>query len=296
MRSKVVFVLGKTLGSALIRPAKHAAALIADKVAKSCSFWLLLATLTLLFLDELQASNEPVVDDDDISLPAAGTFELLTKEAIPRVIIVDNPSETIVLRMIGSTIRADKVTNNPERLAELEAASQEAHAILKGKGSPTVAAVRLASAFAEAPDAGAQRLSQSGTVSFRDIDANDVVVIASSYKGDIVWTGGQLTAAQIAALTAGTFTASAAATGAGTTSWTFLKAGESIAHTVTATHSASATAAVAGESIAHTVTATHSASATAAVRRREHRAHGHGDAQRQRDGRRHGDDHHHRRQ
>src|SRR5262245_65031065 len=74
--------------------------------------------------------------------------------------------------------------------------------------APTVSAT-AASAFIEAADASAQDMSQSSTVNSDVIAANDVVDISASYNNDIVWTGGSLTAAQIAALTAGTFTASA---------------------------------------------------------------------------------------
>src|SRR6185436_1513300 len=99
-----------------------------------------------------------------------------------------------------------------------------------------------------------QDLSQSGTVSFDDVDATDVVDISASYNADIVWSGGSLTAGQIAALTAGTFTATATdAAAPGTTAWNytandvaldFLAAGESItfSYTVTATDNNAATA------------------------------------------------------
>jgi len=54
-----------------------------------------------------------------------------------------------------------------------------------------------ASGFTEAVDASAQDLSDSGTVSFDDIDANDVVDISAAYNGDIVWSGGSLTAGRL---------------------------------------------------------------------------------------------------
>ena len=52
--------------------------------------------------------------------------------------------------------------------------------------APTVSAT-AASAFTEAADARAQDLSQSGTVSFDDIDTNDVVDISSALNSD--WSG-----------------------------------------------------------------------------------------------------------
>ena len=47
-------------------------------------------------------------------------------------------------------------------------------------------------AFTEAANASAQDLSDSGTVSFDDIDANDVVDISSALNTAAVWSGGSL--------------------------------------------------------------------------------------------------------
>ena len=59
--------------------------------------------------------------------------------------------------------------------------------------APTVSAT-AASAFTEALDASAQDLSDSGTVSFDDIDATDVVDISAASNGDIAWSGGTIDA------------------------------------------------------------------------------------------------------
>lgn len=102
-------------------------------------------------------------------------------------------------------------------------------------------------------------------MSFDDIDANDVVAISSSYNGDLAYSGaGSLPVGLAAALTVGTFVASAAASAApGSTSWTdtandlnldFLSEGETISLQL----------------------------------------HGDGDGQPERDGDGHGDDHDHR--
>ena len=118
---------------------------------------------------------------------------------------------------------------------------------------PTVSAT-AATPITEADDASAQDLNQAGTVSFDDIDFNDVVDISASYNGDIVYSGGALPAGLAALLTTGTFTASATnAAAPGTTPWSylannvnldFLDPGESISFsfTVTATDSQGATA------------------------------------------------------
>ena len=111
---------------------------------------------------------------------------------------------------------------------------------------PTVSAA-AATPFTEEADAGAQDLSQIGTVNFNDLDANDVIDIRTSYNDDVAWSNGTLTSATIAALTSGTFTANATdAAAPGATSWTyaandvdldFLDTGENItfSFTITAT-------------------------------------------------------------
>src|SRR5439155_1421684 len=106
-------------------------------------------------------------------------------------------------------------------------------------------------AFTEAADASAQDLSASGTVSFDDIDANDVVDISAALSTPAVWSGGTLPAGLKTLLEAG-FSASATdAAAPGSTGWAytvsganldFLKAGETITltYTLTATDSANA--------------------------------------------------------
>src|SRR5439155_25719151 len=63
-------------------------------------------------------------------------FELVTKEAIPRHFFVEDPGKTIVLHAQGSAISVNQVTNSPARMAELQAAQQDALATFsKGVGS-----------------------------------------------------------------------------------------------------------------------------------------------------------------
>ena len=52
---------------------------------------------------------------------------------------------------------------------------------------------------------GQTNLVDSGTLSFSDVDQDDNPAISHSYNSDAVWSGGTLTAAQITALTDGTF-------------------------------------------------------------------------------------------
>ena len=99
-----------------------------------------LTALTFSIMKEAQAAdpNATFLDDDSITYKDLehGAFELVTKEAVPRHIVVEDPGETIVLRPQGSSISVDQIANSPARMAELQAAQQEALATFtKGLGS-----------------------------------------------------------------------------------------------------------------------------------------------------------------
>ena len=106
--------------SALFAVIRGAFAFIAGRVAETGSLWvdtpvgsirsparsggigmLSLTALMFSFMKEAQAAAPDVtfLDDDSIAYKdfAHGVFELVTKEAIPRHIIVEDPGETIVL-------------------------------------------------------------------------------------------------------------------------------------------------------------------------------------------------------
>lgn len=98
-----------------------------------------LAALTFSLIKEAQAADPNVtfLDDDSIAYKdlAHGVFELVTKEAIPRHIIVEDPGETVVLTRRGSSVSMNQVANSPARMEELQAAQQEALAnFAKGPG------------------------------------------------------------------------------------------------------------------------------------------------------------------
>ena len=88
-----------------------------------------LAALTFSMMNEVQAADPNVtfLDDDSITYKDLehGAFELVTKEAIPRHIIVEDPGETIVLSRRGSSVSVNQVANTPARMAELQAAQQD---------------------------------------------------------------------------------------------------------------------------------------------------------------------------
>ena len=54
-----------------------------------------------------------------------GSFELVTKEAVPRHIIVDDPEQTVVLTRTGSSVSFAQTANNAARMEELQTQQQE---------------------------------------------------------------------------------------------------------------------------------------------------------------------------
>ena len=147
--------------------------------------------------------------------------------------------------------------------------------------APTVSTT-AAAAITEAADAAAQNLSDSGTVSFDDIDTNDVVDISFASDANIAWSGGTIDATLAADLVAGFSTGTTDAAAPGTTPWTysvlganldFLDAGETItfSYTITATDNNGATDSdtvsftITGSNDAPTVSATAAAAITEAA-------------------------------
>ena len=147
---------GASSNSALFGLVKGAIAFMAGRVAKGGGLsidtpvarirgsrgggiaGLTLAALTFALLDEVRADDQPVIDDDELELPH-GTFVLETKEKVPRIIVVDDPLKTVVLRKVGSTVEADQVTNSSDRMDELEKASRDTFAIYRlGQQDPFI--------------------------------------------------------------------------------------------------------------------------------------------------------------
>ncbi|WP_223442315.1 VCBS domain-containing protein [Pseudomonas sp. BF-R-19] len=84
---------------------------------------------------------------------------------------------------------------------------------------------------------GAATLSDSGVLSFADLDSSDTVTVSQSANDDLVWSGGTLGAAQAAALVAGFSVDQAGWTYSSSENLDFLSAGETISfsYTVVAT-------------------------------------------------------------
>ncbi|HEX5472928.1 MAG TPA: VCBS domain-containing protein, partial [Lacipirellulaceae bacterium] len=93
-------------------------------------------------MEEIQAASSGVafLDDGVITFKDLehGIFELVTKEAAPQHIVVDDPGETIVLRRFGSSISESHITNSLAQMLQLETAQQEAlHIFALGLQGPT---------------------------------------------------------------------------------------------------------------------------------------------------------------
>ena len=99
-----------------------------------------LTALTFSLMKEVRAADPNVtfLDDGNITYKDLehGAFELVTKEVIPRHFLVEDPGQTVILRSQGSSISVSQSTNSAARMAELQAAQQDALATFeKGLGS-----------------------------------------------------------------------------------------------------------------------------------------------------------------
>ncbi|WP_314947632.1 VCBS domain-containing protein [Bradyrhizobium cosmicum] len=90
---------------------------------------LTIAALTFSMMQDARAADPDatLLDDDTITYKDLqhGVFELITKEPVPRHIIVEDPGETIVLNRIGSSISVNQVANSAARMEELQAAQHD---------------------------------------------------------------------------------------------------------------------------------------------------------------------------
>ncbi|MBV7570601.1 VCBS domain-containing protein [Pseudomonas sp. PDM27] len=80
---------------------------------------------------------------------------------------------------------------------------------------------------------GAATLSDSGALSFADLDSNDIVTVSQTANNDIAWSGGTLGAAQAAALVAGFSVDQAGWNYSSSENLDFLSAGETISFSYT---------------------------------------------------------------
>ena len=100
--------------------------------------------LTLGLIHELKAASADIALLDNGTIDYRdlkhGVFEIITKEAHPRRIVVDDPGQTIVLQGCGSgTINVEKVANTPVQMAQYQNAYEGVHAtFLQGQQDPLI--------------------------------------------------------------------------------------------------------------------------------------------------------------
>jgi VCBS repeat-containing protein len=87
-----------------------------------------LTALTFAMMSDVKAADPDAtfLDDDDIAYKdfEHGAFELWTKEAVPRHIIVEDPGQTVVLTSRGSSVNVSQFANSAARMEELQGAQQ----------------------------------------------------------------------------------------------------------------------------------------------------------------------------
>jgi VCBS repeat-containing protein len=100
--------------------------------------WLTALTFSLTKEANAADPNVTFLDDGNITYKDLehGAFELVTKEAVPRHIVVEDPGVTVVLHPQGSSVIVNQLSNSPARMAELQEAQQEVLSnATKGVGS-----------------------------------------------------------------------------------------------------------------------------------------------------------------
>ena len=90
-----------------------------------------LGIFTFAFVPELRAHsadiallNNGLIDYKDLK---HGVFEIITKGDHPQRIIVDDPTQTVILRARGSSITVTEVANSPAQMAQLQSAYSNAY-------------------------------------------------------------------------------------------------------------------------------------------------------------------------
>jgi hypothetical protein len=98
---------------------------------------------TFAFLPEIKADSADIALLDNAILSHKdlrhGVFEIITKGEHPQRIIVDDPTETIILRARGSSIVVTESTNSPAQMAQLQNAYSDAYThYIQGVNDPLV--------------------------------------------------------------------------------------------------------------------------------------------------------------
>ena len=104
---------------------------------------LALSILTFGLVSELKAGSADLslLDDETITYKDLkhGVFVVVTKEANPRVIVVDDPGVSITVRRDGAAVSVQSIANSPAQMAQLQAAYNEvASTYSQGRQDPFI--------------------------------------------------------------------------------------------------------------------------------------------------------------
>jgi hypothetical protein len=131
-RGAVAFFAGRTAKGGLPGIDPPPVAGVASRIHTGGMGLLSLAALTFSSVKDAHGADAGVtsLDEDSIDYKDMphGSFELVTKEAIPRYIVVEDPGQTVVLNKVGTTIGVNQFTNSAARMDELQLAQQEVQA------------------------------------------------------------------------------------------------------------------------------------------------------------------------
>jgi len=144
-------------------------------VAPAASFGsLVFGVLTFGLITELKAasSNLALLDDETITYKDVkhGVFVVVTKESSPRVIVVDDPGESIVVRSNGSTASVEHVANSLSQMAQIENAYEGVATVYSlGKQDPFIQHFQQGAQ----PERSRQRAAAIGSQQRRQLDLAD---------------------------------------------------------------------------------------------------------------------------
>src|SRR5579862_5902054 len=195
----------KSSNSALLRVLKGMFGFIAGKVATSGRLLidtplgqirstapaagigsLTFSVLTVFLVRELKAESADVsfLDDGKIDYKDLkhGVFEIVTKGDHPQVIIVDDPSQTIVLRPRGSGVSVQAIANTPEQMAQLARAYEATYSTCaQGQQDPLIQKWQRADANPNATgSASSSGLLQQASIVVQQISENGAAVVTST--------------------------------------------------------------------------------------------------------------------
>ncbi|WP_057395710.1 VCBS domain-containing protein, partial [Pseudomonas fluorescens] len=206
-----------------------------------------------------QSSNHDVVWSGG-TLGATQAAALVAGFSVDQTSWHYSSSENLDFLRAGETIRFSYsvVASDNSGAADATSAAQTVTITLTGTNDrPTLSIGDTAGAMSEGD--GAATLSDSGTLSFADLDSHDTVTVSQTANNDLLWSGGTLGAAQAAALVAGFSVDQTSWHYSSSENLDFLRAGETIRfsyNVVASDDSGAANAVSAAQTVTITLTGT----------------------------------------